>query len=176
MDISNGEGLGVTLFVQGCHFHCKDCFNSETWDFDGGKEFTDREEEIVMHLSDHYFIKRLSILGGEPLEPINIKDLYNFISKFKAKFPDKKIWLYTGYRFESLIDRIKLADFSDDLDVDDGLLYDLLFNYVDILVDGLYIHAKRDLKLKFRGSSNQRIIMVKDSLKENKVILREDLM
>ena len=150
LDISNGNDIGVALFTQGCHFHCKNCFNKSTWDFDGGKEFTKETCDKFMKLVNRPFIKRVSILGGEPLAKENVDDVCNALKQIK----NKTIWVYTGYTFETVKN------------------YDIM-KYIDYLVDGQYVDELRDLRLKFRGSSNQRIIDVQKSLKENKVILYE---
>ena len=150
LDITNGTDIGVALFVQGCHFHCKNCFNKSTWDFDGGKEVTKETCSKFMKLVNRPFIKRVSILGGEPLAKENVYDICNILKQIK----NKTIWVYTGYTFETVKN------------------YDIM-KYIDYLVDGQYVDELRDLRLKFRGSSNQRIIDVQKSLKENKVILYE---
>ena len=150
MDISNGNGIGVALFTQGCHFHCKNCFNKSTWDFAGGKEFTKETCDKFMKLVNRPFIKRVSILGGEPLAKENVDDVCSVLKQIK----DKQIWVYTGYTFETVKN------------------YDIM-KYIDYLVDGQYVDELRDLKLKFRGSSNQRIVDVQKSLKESKVVLYE---
>lgn len=154
LDISNGEGLGVTLFTQGCPFHCKNCFNPETHDFDGGKEYTIDTKNAILSLINRAQIKRFSILGGEPLIERNKEDMIDLCSSIKEIRPDIKIWVYTGNIFENV---------KDDW-------YELLYNYVDVLVDGPYVDSKRDLRLKFRGSSNQRVIDVRKSIFEGKVI------
>lgn len=154
LDISNGEGLGVTLFTQGCPFHCKNCFNPETHDFDGGKEYTIDTKNAILSLINRAQIKRFSILGGEPLIERNKEDMIDLCSSIKEIRPDIKIWVYTGNIFENV---------KDDW-------YELLYNYVDVLVDGPYVDSKRDLRLKFRGSSNQRVIDVKKSIFEGKVV------
>ena len=154
LDISNGEGLGVTLFTQGCPFHCKNCFNPETHDFDGGKEYTIDTKNAILSLINRAQIKRFSILGGEPLIERNKEDMIDLWSSIKEIRPDIKIWVYTGNIFENV---------KDDW-------YELLYNYVDVLVDGPYVDSKRDLRLKFRGSSNQRVIDVRKSIFEGKVV------
>ena len=154
LDISNGEGLGVTLFTQGCPFHCKNCFNPETHDFDGGKEYTIDTKNAIVSLINRAQIKRFSILGGEPLIERNKEDRIDLCSSIKEIRPDIKIWVYTGNIFENV---------KDDW-------YELLYNYVDVLVDGPYIDSKRDLRLKFRGSSNQSVIDVRKSIFEGKVV------
>ena len=154
LDISNGEGLGVTLFTQGCPFHCKNCFNPETHDFDGGKEYTIDTKNAIVSLINRVQIKRFSILGGEPLIERNKEDMIDLCSSIKEIRPDIKIWVYTGNIFENV---------KDDW-------YELLYNYVDVLVDGPYVDSKRDLRLKFRGSSNQRVIDVHKTYCEDKVV------
>lgn len=154
MDISNGEGVGVSLFVQGCPFHCKNCFNPETWDFNGGKEWTEKTKEKFMDLINKPYIKRISFLGGECLANKNYLTVRNLLKEIKDKFPEKQIWLYSGYTFENF-SREQLKTIL----------------YVDVLVDGEYIDKLRDLTLKWRGSSNQRVIDVKKTLEENKIVL-----
>ena len=154
LDISNGEGLGVTLFTQGCPFHCKNCFNPETHDFDGGKEYTIDTKNAIVSLINRAQIKRFSILGGEPLIERNKEDMIDLCSSIKEIRPDIKIWVYTGNIFENV---------KNDW-------YELLYNYVDVLVDGPYVDSKRDLRLKFRGSSNQRVIDIHKTYCEDKVI------
>ena len=154
LDISNGEGLGVTLFTQGCPFHCKNCFNPETHDFDGGKEYTIDTKNAIVSLINRAQIKRFSILGGEPLIERNKEDMIDLCSSIKEIRPDIKIWVYTGNIFENVKDE----------------WYELLYNYIDVLVDGPYVDSKRDLRLKFRGSSNQRVIDVHKTYCEDKVI------
>ena len=154
LDISNGEGLGVTLFTQGCPFHCKNCFNPETHDFDGGKEYTIDTKNAIVSLINRAQIKRFSILGGEPLIERNKEDMIDLCSSIKEIRPDIKIWIYTGNIFENV---------KNDW-------YELLYNYVDVLVDGPYVDSKRDLRLKFRGSSNQRVIDIHKTYCEDKVI------
>ena len=154
LDISNGEGLGVTLFTQGCPFHCKNCFNPETHDFNGGKEYTIDTKNAIVSLINRAQIKRFSILGGEPLIERNKEDMIDLCSSIKEIRPDIKIWVYTGNIFENV---------KDDW-------YELLYNYVDVLVDGPYVDSKRDLRLKFRGSSNQRVIDIRKSIFEGKVV------
>lgn len=153
MDISNGEGIGVTLYTSGCRFHCKNCFNSELWDINAGKEWNTEAKEQFLALADHDYISRISILGGEPFIDENLLSLEALVKDIKARYPDKKIWIYSGYSFEELLDRS----------------YETL-KYVDIIVDGRYIDELRDMNLKFRGSSNQRVIDVQESLKQKEVI------
>lgn len=163
MDITNGEELGVSLFVQGCHFHCKNCFNQSTWDFNGGKEWTEDIRTIFLNLIKNPHIKRVSILGGEPLADENVTEIWKLLILIKKYFPDKKIWIYTGYDFET---EIKLGNWS---------YYNALrlnaIELCDILIDGRYVNELRNYKLKWRGSSNQRVIDVQESLKQDKVVL-----
>ena len=149
MDVTNGEGVGISLFVQGCPIHCKDCFNQEAWDFNGGKEWTGETQEEFLNLADKPYISRISILGGEPLADQNISAVYDLIVAIKNRFEDeKKIWLYTGY----YIDEVKYKIISDKAVIGNVLL--LMCDYV---IDGRYEHNERDLSLKFRGSMNQHI-------------------
>ena len=159
MDISNGEGVRVSLFVQGCSFHCKNCFNQETWDFNGGKEFTTAEVQKIIELANKDYIAGLSVLGGEPLHPNNIESVSMLCEYFKFKYPEKSIWVCTGFKYEDII---KMENNYN------------IFNYIDVLVDGQFEEDKKDLTLKWRGSSNQRVIDCKKSLAENKIILKED--
>ena len=155
MDISNGPGVRVSIFMQGCHFHCKDCFNAETWDFNGGKEYTDETIQRVLELASKEYIVGLSILGGEPMHPSNIDGTTKLAKMFKEKYPDKNLWIWTGFLFENIKDKE-------------------VFKYVDTLVDGQFKTELFNPKLKWKGSSNQRVIDVQKSLKKNKVIIIED--
>ncbi len=161
-DIANGEGVRVSLFVSGCTHHCKNCFNPETWSFDFGKPFTEKtEQDILLWLAPDY-IDGLSLLGGEPFEPANQKSLLPFLKKVKQQYPDKTIWCYTGYIFDSelLCESRARCEYTDEM-----------LSLIDVLVDGEFKQELYDISLAFRGSSNQRIIDVKASLKENRVIL-----
>lgn len=173
MDLSDGEGVGIALFVQGCHFHCPSCFNQDTWDFDGGKEWTEKTKETFLKLADKPYIKRVSFLGGECLANENLEGVYDVIKDVKELFPDKKIWMYTGYTWESIFNPIV----TDNLDLERDRFIKLrkeIVKMTDILIDGQYIHEQRDMYLKFRGSKNQRVIDVKESLKQGKIILYLD--
>ena len=153
MDISNGPGVRVSIFMQGCEFHCKNCFNPETWDFKGGKEeFTDDTIKEVLELCEPEHIKGLSILGGEPMHPNNIEGTTKLAKAFKEKYPNKTLWIWSGFLF--------------DKDLKDKEV----LKYVDTLVDGQYVDELHDFTLKWRGSSNQRVIDVQESLKQGKVI------
>ena len=157
MDITNGNGIGVALFTQGCPYHCKNCFNPETWDFNKGTDWTKETENKIIELLKPEYITRLTILGGEPLIERNIEPLTTLLKRVKGVYPDKQVWLYTGGDFEVL----------------EGL-YEEIFRYIDILIDGRYIDDLRDYKLKWRGSSNQRIIDVQASLKSGDVVFSPD--
>ena len=156
MDISNGPGIRVSIFMQGCTFNCKNCFNRETHDFNGGSEFLDETIDKVLELCSLEHVVGLSILGGEPLHPINIEGTTKLAKMFKKKYPEKTIWIWSGYLF--------------DKDLKDKEI----IKYIDVLVDGQYKDELRDPKLKYCGSSNQRVIDVEKSLNNNKVILFED--
>lgn len=158
MDISNGLGVGAALFVQGCHFHCKNCFNPETWDFDGGKEYTEETQQTILKLIEPEYITRFSILGGEPLEPQNHFELAKLINLIKEKRPDVKIWVYTGYTYENLVNK-------------ESTYVEYLLNNIDVLVDGQFQEDKKDLTYPFAGSTNQRVILMQESRKQNKVVL-----
>lgn len=175
MDISNGEGVGVSLFVQGCPFHCKNCFNSETWDFNGGKEWTEEIKDKFMKLIDRPYIKRVSFLGGECLAEQNLDEVLKLTQQIRISFPEKTIWLYTGFCWNDIM--CSFAGLQADcvvLDKKDIEAWEkrrkIIFN-VDVLVDGEYIDEQKDLSLKFKGSKNQRVIDVKQSLAQNKVVL-----
>lgn len=139
LDIANGEGVGVSLFVSGCDIRCKDCFNSIAWDFNSGHEYTEEVHKRFLSYIDPSYIERVSILGGEPMSERNAETVLRIISDIKEKYPKKKIWLYTGYTYENIKTK-----------------YDL--SKIDVIVDGMYIAELKDYKLKYRGSSNQRII------------------
>ena len=159
MDVTNGSGIGVALFTQGCPYHCKNCFNPETWNFDKGIDWTKETENKIIELLKPKYITRLTILGGEPLIERNIEPLTTLLKRVKGVYPDKQVWLYTGGDFEVL----------------EGL-YEEIFQYIDILIDGRYIDDLRDYKLKWRGSSNQRIIDVQASLKSGNVVFSSENM
>lgn len=160
MDISNGEGVGVSLFVQGCHFHCKNCFNQDTWDFSGGKEWNREIEDEFMKLVNRPYIKRVSLLGGEPLADENVLDIMRLINRIKTECPDKKIWCYTGYTWEQIF---PIVNPYLNLTQAEMTRQNAVKN-CDILVDGRFVEEKKDLSLEFRGSKNQRIIDVKERI------------
>ena len=158
MDISNGTGIGASLFVQGCHFHCKNCFNPETWDFNRGKEYTEETQQIILKLIEPEYITRFSILGGEPLESQNHFELAKLINLIKQKRPDIKIWVYTGYTYENLVGK-------------ESTYLEYILNNIDVLVDGQFQEGKKDLTYPFAGSTNQRVINMQESRKQNKIVL-----
>lgn len=173
-DLCNGLNIGTSLYVQGCNAHCKGCFNSETWDFNGGKEWNEEAKKQFLTLVDRPYIKRITILGGEPLAYGNLCGVYDIVKTIRTQFPDKKIWLYTGYTLSCGIDKqgFLIGDFADaDTGWDNGLLRNQIIRLCDVIVDGAYIDELRDLSLPFRGSSNQRLIDVKETIKAKRVIL-----
>ena len=155
MDISNGPGVRVSIFMQGCAFHCENCFNKETWDFNGGTDFTEETIKKVLDLCDKDYIVGLSILGGEPMHPNNIDGTTSLAKAFKEKFPNKNLWVWCGYLF--------------DKDLKDKEV----LKYIDVLVDGQFINNLHNPTLKWKGSSNQRVIDVQKSLKNNKICIIE---
>ena len=153
-DIADGTGVRVSLFVSGCRHHCKGCFQPETWNFDYGNEFTcETENEILEALSSDY-TDGLTLLGGEPFEPENQAVLYPFLKRVRKRFPEKSVWCYSGYTFEQLT--------SDSPPVTEVTIP--MLELIDVLVDGEFIEELKNISLKFRGSSNQRILDVKKSL------------
>lgn len=174
LDISNGEGVGVSLFVQGCDRHCFNCFNPDTWDFNGGKEWTEKTKNKFLELIDRPYIKRVSFLGGECLAEQNLDGVLNLIKEIRISFPKKTIWLYTGFEWNSLMSKICQPTFPDEKFEHDRNIHmkrQKIISNVDVLVDGEYIDEQKDLTLKFRGSKNQHVIDVKQSLAQNKIVL-----
>ena len=169
LDISNGEGVGVSLFVQGCDRHCFNCFNPDTWDFNGGKEWTEEEKNKFMELIDRPYIRRISVLGGEPLAEQNLDEVLPLIKEIRISFPEKTIWLYTGYELSEIIKQEQYEKVSGIPDVWSKRWE--IIKQCDVLVDGEYIDEQKDITLKWRGSKNQRVIDVKQSLVQNKVVL-----
>ena len=159
-DIANGEGVRVSLFVSGCRRHCKGCFNAVAWDFSYGKPFvSETKEELFAALSPDY-IAGITLLGGDPLEPENRLVLLPFLKELREKFPQKDVWCYTGFTFE-----------NGTLKEDDGEGVRELLSYIDVLVDGPFIEELKDIRLKFRGSSNQRVIDLRRTLQEGNIVL-----
>lgn len=155
MDIADGPGVRVSIFLQGCTFNCKNCFNPETHDFKGGEEFTDETIQEVLDLCDKEFITGLSILGGEPMHPLNIKGTIKLAKAFKERYPNKTIWSWSGFLIDNIVDKE-------------------ILNYLDVLVDGQYVDELHNPTLKWCGSENQRVIDVKKTLKKGEVVLYKD--
>lgn len=199
LDVSNGENIGVSLFTQGCDRkpHCKNCFNPETWDFNGGKEWTEETKNKFLELIDRPYIKRVSILGGEPLAEQNLDGVLDLIQTIREKypipqndnrenpyklrvsendnsdeirisFPKKTIWLYSGYSYSEIF-RGQSSCLSQE-GLNNFKRREIISN-VDVIVDGEYIDEQRDITLKWRGSSNQRVIDIQQSLAQNKLVL-----
>lgn len=156
MDISNGPGIRVSIFMQGCAFNCKNCFNPETHDFNGGEEFTDKTIERIISLCANENVVGLSVLGGEPMHPKNIDGTMRLAKAFKEKYPDKTVWAWTGYLFDEYLSDKEVC------------------KYLDVVVDGQYVEELHNPSLKWKGSSNQRVIDVQKSLEEGKVVLLEE--
>lgn len=168
LDISNGEGVGVSLFVQGCPFHCKNCFNSETWDFNGGKEWTKETKNKFIELIDRPYIKRISFLGGECLAEQNLDEVLSLIKEIRSSFPEKTIWLYTGYSYSEIFRGQSSCLSQEGLN---NFKRRKIIKLCDVLVDGEYIDEQKDLTLRWKGSKNQNVIDVKQSLAQNKIVL-----
>ena len=164
-DIANGPGVRVCLFVSGCTHHCKGCFNQEAWDFDFGQPFTQETIDYILDQLSPSFVKGLTLLGGEPFEPQNQPAIVELLRQIKAKYPEKSIWAFSGYLF----DRDILAGRLGDPEITREYL-----SYLDVLVDGPFIEAKKNLTLRFRGSENQRLIDVPKSLASGEIVLWED--
>lgn len=164
-DVSNGPGVRVSLYVSGCRNHCKNCFNPETWDFNYGEKFTADTEESILKGMDKDYIKGFTLLGGDPFEPENAEILAPFMEKMRKRFPKKSLWCFTGYDFEADL----LTGKKGDADTVMRIL-----KCLDVLVDGKFVEELKDLSLLFRGSSNQRIILVKPSLEHDEVILWDE--
>lgn len=155
-DIANGIGIGCVLWVSGCNCQCKNCHNQSTWDFNAGIPFTEETmQEILLTLTKSY-ISRFTLSGGHPLDPQNAPEVLKIVKRVRMVFPNKNIWIYSGYTWEHIMQDETLAG---------------IMKYTDVLVDGSYIEELKDISLPFRGSSNQRIINVRESLKEDKLVL-----
>lgn len=169
MDISNGQGIGVSLFVQGCHFRCDGCFNSETWDFNGGKIWSTSVKERFMQLLARPYITRVSILGGEPLAKENLLDVLPLLQEIKVKYGSSKtIWLYSGYTWEEIL--VPNGNgYINNFNV--TFLRRAVLHYVDVLVDGQFEKNKLDFSYPFAGSTNQRVIDVQESVEKGGIVL-----
>lgn len=182
LDLSNGEGIGVALFVQGCQFRCPNCFNPETWNFNGGKEWTEEIEDKFLELVTKPYIKRISILGGDPLYEENLDGVLNLINKIRLLFGHTKtIWLYTGYKILSIDSQYQKVIFDR---INEDIVEQFSFKSVisinkrsdiaamcDVIIDGRYIDSQRDITLPYRGSKNQRLINIQQSLQKGEVVL-----
>lgn len=169
-DVCNGKGVGTSLFVQGCSMHCFNCFNFSAWDFNGGKAWNDETKDRFFSIVSKPYIKRVSILGGEPLAKQNVEEVLYIVKKIKKDFPDKGIWLYSGYTWEQIIRPITTDDFNPDRDTWFEQRKEIV-ELCNVLVDGRYVDELKDITLPFRGSSNQRIIDIPKSLASNEVVL-----
>ncbi len=164
-DIANGPGVRVSLFVSGCTHRCKGCFNEVAWDFDYGEPFTQQTVDTILEMLAPDYVKGITLLGGEPFEPQNQPSLVDLLRKIKEKYPNKSIWAFTGYFFDRdlLSGKLGIPEITQEF-----------LGYLDVLVDGPFVQEKKDLSLRFRGSSNQRIIDVPASLKKGEIVLWED--
>lgn len=161
-DVANGIGVRVSLFVSGCTNHCKNCFQKETWDFDYGKVFDEEAQLKIIDMLRPDYIDGITVLGGEPFEPENQRCLCPFLKRIKEEFPDKSVWAYSGFTFEELTDELSYCNCE---------TTDELLKFIDVLVDGRFEDEKKDLSLRFRGSSNQRIINMNRTRREKQLIL-----
>ena len=161
-DVADGPGCRVSLFVSGCRNHCPGCFNQETWDFHYGQEFTAETEQMILQALAPDYIQGLSLLGGDPFEPENQRELLRLLRSVKSAFPKKDIWAYTGYTLE----RLRNAEGHPRCEVTDEML-----SMIDILVDGPFIEARKNISLRFRGSDNQRIIDLPNTLKSGEIVI-----
>ncbi len=164
-DIANGPGVRVSLFVSGCTHHCKGCFNAVAWDFDYGQPFTQQTIDTILKMLEPDYVKGITLLGGEPFEPQNQPAIVDLLRQMKKKLPEKSVWAFSGYLFDKDILSGRLGKWE---------ITREFLSYVDVLVDGPFVEEKKDLSLRFRGSSNQRIIDVPASLRGNEVVLWED--
>jgi anaerobic ribonucleoside-triphosphate reductase activating protein len=164
-DIANGPGVRVSLFVSGCTHRCPGCFNEEAWDFQYGEPFTQETVDTILKMLEPVHVKGLTLLGGEPFEPQNQPEIVKLLRQVKTMYPDKSIWAFSGYLFDRDMLSGKLGDAE--------ILKEFL-SYLDVLVDGPFVESKKDLTLRFRGSSNQRIIDVPASLAAGEVVLWQD--
>jgi anaerobic ribonucleoside-triphosphate reductase activating protein len=162
--ISNGPGVRVVLWVSGCTLYCKGCQNPESWDFCAGKSFDENAKRELFEALNKSYIRGISISGGHPLEYENLPDVYELIKEIKTKFPEKDVWLYTGHTLS-----INNFDTTVDICFDNGLLKNYILAICDVVVDGPYIEEQRDITLKFRGSKNQRLIDVKETMKQGTI-------
>ena len=196
LDISNGEGIGVALFVQGCHFHCYNCFNTETWDFNGGKEWTPDVKEKFLELIDRPYIKRVSILGGEPLADENLDDVLDLVTEINKRYnfqkvdsvnhckigvsedenadeirlslPNKSIWLYSGYDYQKVMRQLPNLATKENYNM---YKRQQIIKQCTVMVDGRYIDSQRNPSKKWAGSDNQRVLDIQQSLQKGEIVL-----
>ena len=166
LDVANGEGIRVSLFVSGCTHHCPECFNSEAWDFNYGEPYTDEVEEKILTLLGKPMIQGLSLLGGEPFEPCNQRVLVGLLRKAKERYPEKTVWCYSGYVYDKELKAPSRAR----CEVTDEML-----SMIDVLVDGRFEKDKKNLNLRFRGSTNQRVLDLKESERTGEIVLWKGL-
>ena len=173
MDISNGEGIGISIFFSGCDFHCKNCFNKELWNYSYGYEFNDATIETIISLANKPYITRLSILGGDPLMEQNLDCVLQLVNRFRLSFPNKSIWIYSGYTWNQVMYPVITDDFNPSRD---ELLRKRkeIVKQCTVMVDGRYIDSQRNPSKKWAGSDNQRVIDIRKSLEQNKVVLSCD--
>ena len=166
LDVANGTGVRVSLFVSGCTHHCPECFNSEAWDFNYGSEYTEETESKIMKLLERSYIEGFSLLGGEPFEPCNQRVLVKLLEKIKRTYPEKTVWCYTGYLYDEELKKDSRARCE---------VTDRMLDMIDVLVDGRFVAEKKNLNLRFRGSSNQRVIDLNKTRESGTVTLWEGL-
>lgn len=161
-DVANGPGIRISLFVSGCNHHCKGCFNEIAWDFNYGNPFTDETIDTIIEYMNSPHIAGLTLLGGEPMEPVNQKGLIPLVRRVKSTYPDKTIWCFTGFRFDDdILNRMydKVPETKE------------LLSYIDVMVDGKFVEELKNVNLRFKGSSNQRTILVQESLANHEIVL-----
>lgn len=163
-DIANGPGVRISVFVSGCNHHCKDCFNEVAWDFNYGTPFTEETIETVIEYMKPSYIAGLTLLGGEPMEPVNQRGLLPLVRRVKEVYPEKTIWCFTGFLFDRDIVETMFDTIPETRE---------LVSYFDVVVDGKFVAELKNVNLRFKGSSNQRTIMVQDSLKRKEIVLWE---
>ena len=160
-DIANGEGVRISLFVSGCRHHCKGCFNAETWDFNFGQPYTKEVEDRIIELMKPMYVQGFSLLGGEPFEPENQRELVKLLRRIKKELPQKTVWSFSGFTYEELTgDSRAVCEVTNEM-----------LSMLDVLVDGEFVEAKRNISLRFRGSENQRLIDMNKTRKEGKIVL-----
>ena len=168
-DTANGPGVRVSLFVSGCEHYCKECFNSEAWDFDYGEPYTEEVFHKILEAMSKKWIRGITFLGGEPMNPKNVIEVSRIISRLRCDFPTKDIWVYSGYTLEELISRYQNMFIDPNINQEVAYATGNILRGIDVLVDGKFVAEKKDLKLRFRGSSNQRIIDMRKYMETGKI-------